>query len=96
MRKSLYSDEQIVSIVRESHAHGVPATSKKYKVSSHTIYIWRRKYASMEPNQVSEMKKLPQENARLKRLLAERALEIDVMKDVPGKNGRHDSYVENP
>jgi hypothetical protein len=39
MRKSLYSDEQIVNIVRESHAQGVPATSKKYKVSSHTIYI---------------------------------------------------------
>jgi hypothetical protein len=39
MRKSHYSDEQIVNIVRESHAHGVPATSKKYKVSSHTIYI---------------------------------------------------------
>jgi len=58
---------------------------KMYKISENTIYIWRRKYGGMEPNQVSEMKKLAQENACLKRLLAERALEIDVMKEVLGK-----------
>ncbi|GMU26455.1 MAG: transposase [Flavobacteriales bacterium] len=85
MRKSHYSEEQIVSIVRESHAHGVAATSKKYKVSSHTIYIWRKKYGSMEPSQVSELKRITQENARLKKLVAERDLEIEVMKEIAAK-----------
>jgi len=85
MRKSHYSDERIVGIVRESHAHGVAATSKKYKVSSHTIYIWRKKYGSMEPSQVSELKRITQENARLKKLVAERDLEIEVMNEIAAK-----------
>jgi hypothetical protein len=48
MRKSHYGDEQIIGFVRETHAHGVEATSKKYNVSAHTIYIWGKKYGSME------------------------------------------------
>jgi len=85
MRKSRYSDEQIVAIVRESHAQGVLAASKKYKVSSHTIYIWRRKFGTMEPTQVSELKRIVQENARLKKLVVERDLEIEIMKEIAGK-----------
>jgi putative transposase len=85
MRKSQFSDEQIVGIVRESHAHGVAATSKKYKVSQHTIYIWRKKFGTMEPSQVTELKRILQENARLKKLVAERDLEIEVMKEVAAK-----------
>ncbi|MEY2720553.1 MAG: hypothetical protein RLZZ273_1919 [Bacteroidota bacterium] len=72
MRKSHFSDEQIVKIVRESHAEGVPETAKKYKVSKNSIYIWRKKFDTMEPNQVSELKRIMQENARLKKLVAER------------------------
>ena len=72
MRKSQYSDEQIVKIVRESHAQGVAETAKKYKVSENAIYIWRRKFGGMEPNQVSELKRIMQENARLKKIVAER------------------------
>lgn len=66
MKKSQYSELQIVKIVRESHAQGVLETSKEYKISENTIYIWRRKYGGMEPNQVAEMKRVVQENARLK------------------------------
>jgi putative transposase len=43
MRKSHFSDEQIVKIVRESHAEGASETAKKYKVSENSIYIWRKK-----------------------------------------------------
>ncbi|MFQ6540289.1 MULTISPECIES: transposase [Aphanothece] len=85
MRKSQFSDEQIVGIVRESHAHGVAATAKKHKVSSHTIYLWRKKYGDMGPSQVSELKRIMQENARLKKLVAERDLEIEVMKEIASK-----------
>ncbi|MCO6466303.1 MAG: transposase [Bradyrhizobiaceae bacterium] len=85
MRKSQFNDEQIVGIVRESHAHSVAAISKKYKVSQHTIYIWRRKYGSMDAPQVSELKRMMQENARLKKLVAERDLEIEIMKEINAK-----------
>jgi putative transposase len=85
MRKSHSSGEQIVKIVRESHAEGVSETAKKYKVSENSIYIWRMKFGTMEPNQVSELKRIMQENARLKKLVAERDLEIEVMKEIAAK-----------
>lgn len=50
-----------------------------------TIYIWRKKYGSLEPSQVSELKRITQENARLKKLVAERDLEIEVMKEIAAK-----------
>ncbi|MBU3698489.1 MAG: transposase [Candidatus Kapabacteria bacterium] len=58
MKKCQDAEEQIVKIVRESHAYGVLETSKKYNISENTICMWRRKYGGMEPNQVSEMKSL--------------------------------------
>lgn len=85
MRKSKLSDEQIVGIVRESHENGVEATAKKHKVSQHSIYIWRRKFGTMDAPQVSELKRILQENARLKKLVAERDLEIEIMKEVAAK-----------
>lgn len=85
MKKVRFTDEQIVGIVRESQAHGVPATAKKYQVSEQSIYIWKRKFASMDVSQVQELKKVQTENARLKKLLAERDLEIEVMKEIASK-----------
>jgi putative transposase len=85
MKKVRFSDEKIVEIVRESRAHGVPETAKKYQVSEQSIYTWRRRFGTMETSQVSELKKSQQENARLKKLLAERDLEIEVMKETLSK-----------
>ena len=85
VRKSQYSDEQIVKIVRESHAQGVAETAKKYRVSENAIYIWRRKYGGMEPNQVAELKRMLQDNSRLKKMVAERDLKIEVMKEIASK-----------
>jgi putative transposase len=85
MKKVRFSDEKIVEIVRESRAHGVPETAKKYQVSEQSIYSWRRRFGTMETNQVSELKKTQQENAKLKKLLAERDLEIEVMKETLSK-----------
>ena len=81
MKKVRFSNEKIVEIVRESRAHGVPEMAKKYQVSEQSIYTWRRRFGTMETSQVSELKKTQQENARLKKLLAERDLEIEVMKE---------------
>ena len=85
MKKVRFSDEKIVEIVRESRAHGVPETAKKYQVSDQSIYAWRRRFGTMETSQVAELKKTQQENAKLKKLLAERDLEIEVMKETLSK-----------
>lgn len=85
MKKSRFTEEQIVGIVRESQAHGVTETARKHKVSEQTLYTWRKRYGGMEANQVTELKRLQQENARLKKLVAERDLEIEVMKEIATK-----------
>jgi putative transposase len=85
MKKVRFSDEKIVEIVRESRAHGVPETAKKFQVSEQSIYSWRRRFGTIETSQVSELKKVQQENAKLKKLLAERDLEIEVMKETLSK-----------
>lgn len=85
MKKRRFSEEQIVQIVRESYAHGVVETARRKKISEQTIYVWRRRYGGMEVNQVAELKRLQQENARLKKLVADRDLEIEVMKEIAAK-----------
>lgn len=85
--KKTFSDEQIVGILRGFEASG--QTIKEYcrqkDVSEGTFYKWRTRFGTMEVSEVREHRQLQQENARLKRLLAERDLEIDVMKEVLAK-----------
>lgn len=85
--KKTFTDEQIVGILRGFEASG--QTIKEYcrqkEVSEGTFYKWRNRFGTMEVSEVREHRQLQQENARLKRLLAERDLEIDVMKEVLAK-----------
>ncbi|CAN5406667.1 transposase [soil metagenome] len=85
--KKTFTDEQIVGILRGFEASDL--TIKEYcrqkEVSEGTFYKWRNRFGTMEVNEVREYRQLQQENARLKRLLAERDLEIDVMKEVLAK-----------
>ncbi len=85
MKKPNFSDVKMVEIVRESRAEGVAATARKHKVSQQTLYIWRRKYGGMEATQVVELKRLNQENTRLRKLLAERDLAIEIMQEIAAK-----------
>jgi putative transposase len=85
MKKNRYSDEQIVRILREADKDPVPEVAKRHGVSEQSIYGWRKRFASMAVDEVRELKNLTQENARLKKLLAERDLEIEVMKEIAAK-----------
>ena len=81
--KKRFKEEQIVAILREGQAgqQTVQELCRAHGVSEPTYYAWKRKYGSMAEPDVKRLRELEKENARLKRLLAERDLEVDVMKE---------------
>jgi putative transposase len=85
MKKSRYSDEQIVRILREADKTPIAEVAKRHGVSQQSIYGWRKRFGEMGTDEVKNLKALEQENARLKKLLAERDLEIEVMKEISRK-----------
>ena len=85
MKKSRFSEEKMVKILREADRTPVRQVAKKYSVSEQTIYAWRKRFGELEAVDVKKLRQLEAENAKLKKLLAERDLEIDVMKDVARK-----------
>jgi putative transposase len=86
MRKARFSEEQMVTIIREADREPVAAIAKRHGISEQTIYTWRKRFGGIEANDVRRLKQLEIENARLKKLVAERDLEIEVMKEVAAKN----------
>jgi putative transposase len=85
--KKTFTDEQVVGILRgfEVSEKTIKEYCREKNVSEGTFYKWRNKFGTMEVSEVREHRQLQQENARLKKLLAERDLEIDVMKEVLAK-----------
>lgn len=86
MRKARFSEEQMVGILREADREPVAAVAKRHGVSEQAIYTWRKRFGGFEANDVRRLKQLEVENARLKKLVAERDLEIEIMKEVAAKN----------
>lgn len=86
MRKSKFSESQIVAILKEGET-GVPVAEvcRKHGISAATWYGWKSKYAGATVSDLTRMRELEVENARLKRMYADLALEAEAMKDVIAK-----------
>jgi putative transposase len=86
MKRSRFTDEQIVRILQEADKDPVAEVAKRHGVSEPSIYAWRKKFGDLGTDDVKRLKQLEQENSRLKKLVVERDLEIEVMKEIAGKN----------
>lgn len=87
MRKSRFSEEQIIGILKEHQAGiGVAALCRKHGISDATFYTWRSKYGGMEVSEAKRLKALEDENAKLKKLLAESMLDVSTLREALGKN----------
>ncbi len=75
----------MVKILREADKSPIAKVAKKHGVSEQTIYAWRKRFGTLEAVDVKRLRQLEQENGKLKKLLAERDLEIDVMQEVARK-----------
>lgn len=85
--KKRFSEDQIIKILREGEAESsIKEVCRKRGITEQTFYRWRRKYGNLEVKDVRRLRELEKENSRLKRILAERDLEVDVMKEVLSKN----------
>jgi len=83
MKQKRYTDEQIIGAIKQ-HESGVKVEElcRKLGISSGTFYNWRSKFAGLEVNEAKRLKELEAENNKLKRLLADKLLEVEAMKDV--------------
>lgn len=95
MKKAKFSEEQIAAILQEAvSGHMTQADlCRKHGISANSFYLWKRKYGGMETEDVRRLKELERENGQLKRLLAERDLEVDAVRIYLRKNGHALSNV---
>ena len=87
MKKGRFSEEQIVGILREAERDEKPVSEicREHGIAEQTFYRWRKRFGKLEVSDVQRLRELSAENARLKRLLAERGLDVDALKELLSK-----------
>ena len=83
MKKSRFSEEQIIGILNEANCGtAVKAICARHNISEPTYYSWKQKYGGASVDEVRRLKALEEENSRLKRLVADQAVQIQILKEV--------------
>ncbi len=87
MKTSTFTEEQIVQILREAETgeQTIGNLCRAHGIAENTFYTWRKKYSGADVTAIKRLRELEMEHARLKRILAERDLEIDVITEILGK-----------
>ena len=86
MKRKRHTEEQIIGILKEAEAGlAVADLIRKYGISEQTYYRWKSKYGGMEVSEAKRLKQLEEENRQLKRLVADQALDIQMLKDMNSK-----------
>jgi putative transposase len=86
MKRSRFSDEQIIGILKEQESGAVTAdVCRRHGISEATFYKWKAKFGGLEVSEAKRLRTLEEENGKLKKLLAEAMLDIAVLKDISSK-----------
>ena len=85
MRKSRFTDEQILAILKEAEHGKVTEVIRRHGIAQKTYYNWKAKYGGLELSEARRLKALEEENRRLKKLVADQALDISLLKELLGK-----------
>ena len=86
MKNSRFNEEQIIGILEQSEAGAKTSElCRQHGISAATFYAWRSKYGGLEVSEAKRLKQLEEENSKLKRIVADQALDITMLKDLVGK-----------
>jgi putative transposase len=88
MKAGEMTDEQIVGTLQEAEKgeKKIADLCREKGISAYTFYVWKRKFGALQTSDIKRLRELERENARIKRLLAERDLDIDILREVASKN----------